>query len=74
MKFELRCVDDFADVEVWRWYVTLKGETVAVGPEEYYSEKEARSAIAKARKAFAGYKFARVEVPEDEPEDAEAVI
>lgn len=62
MKFELRLIDDFADVTTYDWQVTVQGTVVARSPDNYDTEKDARSAIAKARKAFGGYKFAKVEV------------
>lgn len=47
------------------WFVrnpAKDGPVVARAPETYATEKEARSAILKARKAFAGAKMATVEV------------
>lgn len=61
MKFELQTP---ARGE-WTWRVrnpATGGDIVAVAPEAYESEKAARSAVLKARKAFAGAKMARVEV------------
>lgn len=63
MKFELELIDDFADVFVWEWWVSDKKHGVlARSPDTYSTEAEARSAIAKARKGFAGAKFAKVEI------------
>jgi len=39
------------------------GDTIAVSPASYASEREARSAIAKARRAFGGARMAKVVVP-----------
>lgn len=77
MKFELRLMDDFADVTTWTWYAKDKTHgIVARAPDDYNTEQEARSAIAKARKSFAGAKFAKVEVTSyrDDPFDAEDCI
>lgn len=62
MKFELSPRSD----GWWEWKATVQGATVAVSPDAYFNEKEARSSIAKARKAFAGAKFAKVVNPEED--------
>ena len=69
MKFILHRSPRWADkdepevVASWFWDVEVKGEVVATSPTGvlYDTEAEARSSIAKARKAFAGYRFAKVE-------------
>jgi hypothetical protein len=57
-------------VEKWSWAYHQGsdkniGEVLAVGPEDFRSEREARSQIAKVRKAFGGARLARVIVPSD---------
>lgn len=65
MKFELRPLSNLLEGGYrWEWVATIKGEIVAQSPDEYPTEAAARSSIAKARKAFAGAKFAKVECPE----------
>lgn len=72
MKFELREFGSASPSPLgsgstrWDWTATVQGEVVAVAPQSYSSEQEARSAIAKARKAFAGAKFAKVVAPEND--------
>lgn len=56
---------EFIDVERWTWdyrqgTAANPGDTFAVSPMSYASEKAARSAIAKARKAFGGARMAKV--------------
>lgn len=53
---------------------SVKQGTVAKSPEIYHSEKEARSAIALARKAMAGHKFASTEVVIVDPDEAIALL
>lgn len=61
MKFELTYDEaSYSGEAGWSWEVTVQGEVVAKAPEVYEDEKAARSAIAKARKAFGGYRFAKV--------------
>lgn len=65
MKFELSrhaAVNAGERSDGWIWAATVQGEVIALGPETYHDEKTARSSIAKARKGFAGAKFAKVEV------------
>lgn len=49
----------------WTWLVAKQEDVIAISPTSYDTEAEARSAIAKARKAFAGYKYAKVVNPHD---------
>lgn len=64
MKFELSPYTSVTGEKSgnWIWSATVQGEVIAIGPHSYHDEKAARSAIAKARKGFAGAKFAKVEV------------
>jgi len=66
MKFELSqttFVDGGERTDGWIWAATVQDEVIAVSPGTYADEKAARSAIAKARKGFAGAKFAKVVIP-----------
>lgn len=63
MKFEL---SHQGSVYGWDWRATVQDEVIAVAPKHYPTEKDARSAIAKARKGFAGAKFAKVVVLGDD--------
>ncbi len=63
MKFILEYADE--DETPWTWAVAQQDNVVAISPTSYDTEAEARSAIARARKAFAGYKFAKVVAQHD---------
>ena len=62
-------------VERWTWHYqqgSVKNPTdkvLCVSPRSYASEREARSAIAEARKAFGGARMAKVVLWSDIPSD-----
>lgn len=66
MKFELSYSHEpESRPHPWSWQAIVQGKAVFVGPTTYATEAEARSDIAKARKACAAARFAKVVAPFD---------
>lgn len=60
-----------SEVTEWTWAYHQGsdkniGEVLAVGPRGFASEREARSQIAVARRAFGGARLAKVVIPSDD--------
>ena len=60
-----------SEVTEWTWSYHQGsekniGEALAVGPRAFASEREARSQIAVARRAFGGARLAKVVIPSDD--------